>query len=136
WVYDGRTGDRISGPLPDQLAVGISRDGVLVAAGRSGKLTEYDPASLRPLGEYPGSRGTVAELQFSRDGTVLFGISYDQTVSVYDVATRSRVGDPIRGDAPNPGILVASARPDGRAVAVTGSSGVQIWDLDPDHLAD
>ena len=75
----------------------------------------------------------MGSLQFSADGTILLATSEDQTVAIYDVATRTRLGDPIPVDAPL--TVFGSLRPDGRAVAVSVSDGVAIWDLDPDHLA-
>ena len=73
-------------------------------------------------------------LQFSADSTTLLATSLDQTVSIYDVATRTRIGDPITAAAPvvYPGFL----RPDGKGAAVTVRDGVAIWDIDPEHLAD
>jgi hypothetical protein len=50
-------------------------------------------------------------------------------VSIYDTASRTRLGDPI------PWSAGASLRPDGAAVAVGTGDGVAIWDLNPQHLA-
>lgn len=64
---------------------------------------------------------------------MLVATSNDQTVSLYDIATGTRIGDPIPTDAPfsYPGFV----RPDGDAVAVTTRQGVAVWDIDPAHLA-
>jgi DNA-binding beta-propeller fold protein YncE len=60
---------------------------------------------------------------------VLVATSNDQTVSLYDIATGTRIGDPIPTDAPfsYPGFV----RPDGDAVAVTTRQGVAVRDIDP-----
>jgi hypothetical protein len=74
----------------------------------------------------------VNHLEFSRDGRLLLATSQDRTVSLYDMATKSRLGDPIpRGTGGGAGSL----RADGMAMAVGDGSGVAIWDLDPTHLA-
>jgi hypothetical protein len=72
--------------------------------------------------------------QLSRDGKVLLATSNDQIVSLYDVATLTRLGDPIPTAAPF--IVPGWLRPDGDAVAVTRREGRRLWDIDPAHLAD
>ena len=100
----------------------------------AGEITEYDLDTLRPIASFPVARGLVNTLQFSADSTTLLATSLDQTVSIYDVATRTRIGDPITAAAPfvYPGFL----RPDGKGAAVTVRDGGAIWDIDPEHLAD
>jgi len=53
-------------------------------------------------------------------------------VSLYDVASGLRLGDPIPTAAPFivPGFL----RPDGRSLAVTAQEGVALWDVEPSHV--
>ena len=111
----------------------VSLDGVLVGTS-AGEITEYDLDTLRPIASFPVARGLVNTLQFSADSTTLLATSLDQTVSIYDVATRTRIGDPITAAAPfvYPGYL----RPDGKGAAVTVRDGGAIWDIDPEHLAD
>ncbi len=130
-VFDGRTGIALEGSIRGPRWTSVSLDGVLVGA-RGGEITEYDLETLEPLGVFAGARGEVNTLQFSQDGKVLLAGSNDQTVSVYDVATRRRIGDAITTFSPQigPGHL----RPDGLAIAVNQREGVVIWDIDPDHL--
>jgi WD40 repeat protein len=132
-VYDGATGERLAGPLRGPQQTAVSLDGVLVGAS-AGEITEYDPDTLRPIATFPGARGEVNTLQFSNDSTTLIATSLDQTVSIYDVATHARIGDPIAAAAPlvYPGFL----RPDGKAVAVTVGNGVAVWNIDPHRLAE
>jgi hypothetical protein len=65
---------------------------------------------------------------------VLLAGANDQTVSIYDVATCTRIGEAIPTFSPwaSPGYL----RPDGREIAVNQRDGVVLWDVDPGHLAD
>jgi DNA-binding SARP family transcriptional activator/WD40 repeat protein len=132
-VHDGATGERLAGPLRGPGQTSVSLDGVLVGA-TAGEITEYDLDTLRPIASFPGARGEVNTLQFSADSKTLLATSLDQTVSIYDVATRTRIGDPIVAGAPfvYPGFL----RPDGNAAAITVRNGIAIWDIDPKHLAE
>ena len=119
-VHDGDTGEQIGPSLSGPGVSSVSLDGVLMAA-TGGDIARYDLATLERIADLPGARGEVNTLQFSRDGTVLLATSLDQTVSVYDVASGTRLGDPIASAAPfiYPGFL----RPDGGAVAVTDAHG-------------
>ena len=76
----------------------------------------------------------MSTLQFSRDAQVLLAGSSDQTVSIYDVATRTRIGDVIPTFSPfiGPGSL----RPDGKEIAVNQRNGVVLWDIDRERLAE
>jgi hypothetical protein len=63
----------------------------------------------------------------------------DQTVSVYDMPSGTRLGDPIPSDAPYVAAVAVyngHLRPDGHAVAITDRNGVAIWDLTPERLLD
>ncbi len=70
--------------------------------------------------------------QFSTDGKLLVAVSQDRTVSIYDVASRVRLGDPIPIELFTPS--TASVRPDGTAVAIGDGNGIAIWDVNPEHL--
>ncbi|MFC5379309.1 BTAD domain-containing putative transcriptional regulator [Aquipuribacter nitratireducens] len=127
-VHDGPSGRVVAGPSVGPSLTSVSPRGLLAGA-TGGDVGLYDLRTLERLADLPGARGEVNSLQFSRDGAILLATSNDQTVSVYDVATGRRLGDPIPTDAPlsYPGYL----RPDGRAIAVTDERGVVVWDLDP-----
>jgi WD40 repeat protein len=132
-VHDGRTGDRIGDRLVGPAVTSVSLDGVLVGA-EGGDITRYDLETLEPVATLPGARGDVSSLQFSSDGRVLLATSSDQTASLYDVATGTRLGDPLPTGAP--AIVPGWLRPDGGAVALTTRDGVAIWDIEPAHLAE
>jgi WD40 repeat protein len=131
-LFDGRTGDKLKEGMPGDAIVSIGGNRRLVGA-TAGNITEYDLDTLRPVGTFPGARGQVDSIQFSRDGSVMLAASNDQTVSVYDVATRTRIGDPLPTSSPL--IITGWLRPDGRAVDLNESGGVAVWDIDPAHLA-
>ena len=133
-VVDGTTGNRIGPPLRGFSSSIIAPDGTLVGAGFTGEVTQYDLRTLAPIGTFPGARGRIDQLMFSADGSLLMVGSRNQLLSIYDVATRTRLGDPIATDGPFDGPKGA-LRPDGRAVAVNHGDEFTIWDLDADHLA-
>ena len=72
--------------------------------------------------------------QFSDDGRTVMATSNDQTVSLYDLASGIRLGDPIPIESPLSygGFL----RPDGLQVAVTARGGVVTWNLESETLLD
>jgi DNA-binding beta-propeller fold protein YncE len=79
----------------------------------------------------------IEALEVSDDGRLLLVGSANQTVSIYDVATRTRLGDPIdTGRIIVDGFGGPVLRPDGNAIAVNGRDGLAIWNIEPDHLAD
>lgn len=132
-VLDGATGSVVAGPITGPDITSVSQDGTLFGTS-NGAITHYDLATLEPLGELAGARGEVNTLQFSDDGRLLLATSNDQSAALYDVESGIRLGDPISTSAPL--IFPAFLRPDGKALAVTDSTGVVVWDLDPEHLAD
>ena len=133
-VYDGRTGEQLAGPLHGPIVTSVSPDGVLVGGDGSGAITQYDLDTLEPIGAFPGTQNLVTHLSFSADGEILVAASLNQTLSIYDVATRTRLGDPVAEDFTF--FAGAAVRPDGKAVATNSPRGVAVWDIDPEHLAD
>jgi len=131
-VHDGRTGRALGEPMAGPWTTRVSADGTLLGAD-AGTITQYDLDTLRPIGNFPGESGQLSRIQFSSDGRVALVALNDRSLSVYDVATRSRLGDPIAADSPPD--WLGALRPDGKALAVTVADGIQIWDLDPDRLA-
>jgi DNA-binding SARP family transcriptional activator/WD40 repeat protein/energy-coupling factor transporter ATP-binding protein EcfA2 len=133
---DGRTGAPLGQTMLDTFTVNLAVDGAVLVGEYSGRITQYDLDTLEPTGAFPGARGAVERLDVSADGSRLLAGSLNQTVSIYDIATRTRLGDPITTDLPLTGGNGGPAlRPDGNAVAVNGLGGLAIWDLDPEHLA-
>jgi WD40 repeat protein len=130
-AYDGTTGRRLARGMDGVTLSSVSVDGILVGA-TGGQITQYDAETLMPVATFTAARGEINSLQFSRDATVLLATSNDQTISVYDVGSGIRLGDPVATAAPLivPGFL----HPDGTSFAATAREGVALWDLDPRHL--
>jgi DNA-binding SARP family transcriptional activator/WD40 repeat protein len=133
-IHDGTTGEQVGPRQFGPAEVAVSND-LFVVSAPTGEMTIYDLATLRPVGRLAG-RTMARSLTFSGDGTLLLVASQDDTVSLYDVATRTRIGDPIPARSPNPDLIPGFLRPDGGAIAVTDRNGVAVWDIAPDHLAE
>lgn len=133
-VYDGDTGKRLISGLPFQVRTVIGPDGEVVGASPTGPITQFDLETLRDVAQFPGSKGEVTSLQFSDDGRTLMVTAADQTVQLYDVKQRIRLGDPLLSQGS--GLLVqAYLRDDGSQVAMSTAQGVSVWDIDSSTLA-
>ena len=96
----------------------------------------YDLRTLRLLRTLPGNRGYLTGVQSDARGTTLATLGGDRTVAIYDAATAVAIGDPIT--IPDDEVNAIAFRPDGRELAIGGSqrTGMQIWDLNPQHWID
>ena len=83
-------------------------------------------SNLAVIASLPGARGFVSDLRFSADGALLAARGNDDTVSLYNVATRERIGDPIAAAADD----IIDVNPDGTELAIAKPDGVVIWSLD------
>jgi len=97
----------------------------------------YDPATLVRTTSLAGAHGFMSGLQFSEDGATLVASADDGSLSIYDMVSRTRLGDAAPLGAPGNG-LGANLRADGKAVVVSTptGNGAAIWDLDPQHWVD
>jgi WD40 repeat protein/uncharacterized caspase-like protein len=110
----------------------ISGDGrqCALASGNSVKL--LDPSARRNLATIIGHTGEVIAVNFSADGKLLSTVSIDSTIKIWDVSAvaitgRVELARTLSGIA----IPVESAAfgVDGRALAVSGSTSVSVWEL-------
>ena len=135
FAFDAETGDETARlDDPAIASVAVSTRGVVAAATRNGTIAIFDPNTLVETASLPAARGFVGELRFSDDGNTLLAASTDGTVSIYDMSTRTRLGDSVKIGQVGSNSLV-DLRGDGKQAAITGSggSGVVLLDLDPDH---
>ena len=108
-------------------AAQFSPDGRLYATSGSHKIQIWDTATgrLRSTLAYP-TDDLVSGMEFTEDGRTLATSSNDfKTVRLWDVA-RGRLRRTLTGRQGSVSALAFS--PDGRALAVGGSSIVQVWD--------
>ncbi len=135
FAFNAETGDEIASLDDVSIAsVAVSARGDVAASTRSGTIGIYDPNTLVEIASLPGARGLVSMLRFSDDGNTLLAASDDGTVSIYDIPTHTRLGDPMTlglvGDNSH-----VDLRGDGKEAAITRPDGIGVvlLDLDPDH---
>ena len=133
-VYDLETGRLLGTGLSGQLRTAVSATGRLVGGDAAGNVTEFDTETLEPVSSLPAARTAPSSLQFDDAGKLLLVTSADQQVQLYDVASRSRIGDPISSSSPN-GWVEGWLRPDGRAIAINAGSVVE-WAIDFDRAVE
>lgn len=119
------TATRADGPE----AVAFAPTGELYGGTETGAVLRYGTADLSQELTVPGARGWINSLQFSADGTTLAVTANDSTVTLIDLPTGQRLGDPIPTQAPFviPGFL----KPDGSELLITVRDGIAAWTLDP-----
>jgi DNA-binding winged helix-turn-helix (wHTH) protein len=108
--------------------------GHLVTVTSEGQVLELAPDTLEPVGTpFPGINGLATEVALSDDGRRLLVLGFDRTLHLYDVETRTQLGDAIPVGVSFAG---AALRGDGLEATVATDQGIAAWDLDPDHWVD
>ena len=105
----------------------------------NGEVEQLDTVHLSPVGDFPGAGAQIRTIQFSTEGRLMLATSDDQSLQLYDVDSRTMLGDPLHSSAPfnaNQQVNIANGwlRPDGKAIAVNQGDGVAVWSLDPNQL--
>jgi hypothetical protein len=98
-------------------------------AADDNRITRHDLGTLALTGALPGARGEVNGLELDAMGATLLATANDETVTLYDVDSGRRLGDPIPADVPLIG--QGHLRADGEAFLVNVAHGVQLWDARP-----
>ena len=127
--YDRHTGNllRTSAPGYPTIATG---GGHLVASRTDGHIAELDPVELVPTGApFAGVNGQAASMALDDTATRLVVSGMDTSIRIFDLATRTQLGDAIEAGT----CCSTSLRSDGTAAAMVTDTGVTIWDLDPAH---
>src|SRR5262245_8859320 len=126
WTYN----PSVSSGARDALALSNDNRQCAVTGGNTIKL--FDPAAGRSLATIIGHTGDVIGVNFSADGKFLATTSLDSTIKIWDVSAaaitgRAELARTLSGIA----IPVESAAfsDDGRALAVSGSNTVSLWEL-------
>jgi DNA-binding SARP family transcriptional activator/WD40 repeat protein len=162
---DVHTGELVGEPVAGLTHL-TTGGGILVAVTTDGHILQVDPDSLAPLGApFPGVTGPARDVALDRDGRLLMVRGEDNSIRIYDVASRTQLGDPIDLDHPGPlsrldhpwaavpfsdcgsegcrGTffrprtgLGAAVRADGGEVAATFGPGIVVWDLNRDRWFD
>src|SRR5215470_5249924 len=101
-----------------------------LASGNTIKL--IDPSARRNLATIIGHTGAVVAVNFSADGKLLATVGLDSTIKIWDVSAaaitgRVELARTLSGMA-SP-VQSAAFGVDGRALAVSGSTTVSVWEL-------
>jgi len=121
------------------VAVAFSPDGKLLACGQGGedgegKIHVIETETGKALRQVGGHQYGVTDLQFSRDGKVLFSTGRDTTlrmINVEDGKELGKLGKP-RGGQFTDWLSALAISPDERYFAASDISGhVQIWEASP-----
>lgn len=132
WSFDTATGQQLAYNNDSLLAnVRVSAENTIAAASIDGTLELLDPETLASIATLPGARGFIQGMFFSADGSLLLARGNDDTLSLYDIATRSRLGDSFDLPFDNGGSF--GLRNDGLEFAVATIDGTAVWDLNPEH---
>ncbi|MGN9845175.1 NACHT and WD repeat domain-containing protein [Nonomuraea sp. H19] len=114
----------------------LSADGGLsafwVLTGNDGSVAIWDVVGRREAGlriVVKGHTSFVPAKAFSPDGSILALAGSDQTVRLFDVATRRQIGEPLHGAATDQQSALAFSG-DGKLLATTAADGtVRLWDV-------
>ena len=70
--------------------------GIVVASTSDGRIAQLDPTSLEEIGApFAGINGPAQTLALDDAGRRLLVVGVDETLRIFDVATRTQLGDPI-----------------------------------------
>jgi class 3 adenylate cyclase/WD40 repeat protein/type II secretory pathway pseudopilin PulG len=133
WIYELPSGKEVGRIAQPALAGVTAGAGRLIVANINGTLALYDPTTAQKVQELPPSIGFMGQRSLSSDGNTLLGEGNDGSVSLYDLPTGSRLGDPFRPADALGGPI--SLRGDGMRASTMGPTGTVgvLWDLNPDH---
>jgi DNA-binding SARP family transcriptional activator/WD40 repeat protein len=127
---DPETGEPLGDPVAGFNLL-AARANVVVANTADGQLLVIDPDSLEPIGgPLPPITGPADAMALSDDGRRLAVLGADQMLRLYDVPSRTQLGDEIPVGLEGGAVAV---RDDGLEAVVTTDRGLVRWDLNPDH---
>jgi WD40 repeat protein/DNA-binding SARP family transcriptional activator len=115
------------------LAAAISTDArTLMTGGQTGIVRLWDLSAGAPLGApLAGLSGFADTVDLAPDGRTAVGADAAGNVLLWDVPTRSKIGDAFPGPVAGR-TAAASFTPDGRSVVVVSDTGAGwVWDVDP-----
>ncbi|SDJ26667.1 WD40 repeat domain-containing serine/threonine protein kinase [Nonomuraea jiangxiensis] len=128
-LWDLRTGRQIGAPLSGgddaPVSLAFSPDGTRLASCGEGSAYVWKVRSRERV--KVGDDGCLAAV-FSPDGDALATADSDKKTRLWDVRTRTRIGEPMAGHT---GKVVALAfSPDGQVLATSGDDGTaRLWDV-------
>src|SRR5262249_12874298 len=114
------------GPKRWVPALAVSPDGKTLASAdwSERRIKFWDLSSGREVDMLTGHQGSIKSLSFSPDGQTLVSRSIDQTVRLWEVATRREVAQ-----FDHPDVEWATFSPDGKTLAADNGDIVRLWDI-------
>jgi WD40 repeat protein len=148
WIDGGAKDDSLEHPEPVPITLGelpanvrpivavdLTEDGKIVAAGRGNKVYVYEVASGKEIAVLGGHKDIIQSLRFTPDGKKLAAGSYE-FVTLWDVPAdlNSPFADPKKFGPHVFRVLAIDFSPDGKLMATGGgepsrSGEVKIWDV-------
>lgn len=148
WIDAGAKDDSAEAPGPAPVTLGelppgvrpivavdLTADGKLVAAGRGNRVCLYEVASGKELAALGGHRDIIQSLRFSPDGKKLAAGSYEYA-TVWDLPgdPSAPVGEPRQFGPHAFRVLAIDFSPDGKLMATGGgepsrTGEVKLWDV-------
>jgi WD40 repeat protein len=148
WIDSGAKDDSAGQPTPSPITLGelpsgvrpivavdLTEDGKLVAAGRGNKVFVYEVASGKEIAALGGHKDIIQSLRFSPDGTKLAAGSYE-FVTVWDIPTdlATPFGEPKKLGPHVFRILAIDFSPDGKWIVTGGgepsrSGEIKVWEV-------
>jgi DNA-binding SARP family transcriptional activator/serine/threonine protein kinase/WD40 repeat protein len=132
-LFDGSTGEQLGDiPANDLRSAFITVTDQLFVGSLGGELVQYDLDTLAPIRSFGGSRGAIQEVFGTTDGSMIAARGGDGIVSLFDVASGTRIGPPFTA-TPDDQLLMSLAL-DGTTLAYGGGlhSAIKVVDLSPD----
>jgi hypothetical protein len=111
--------------------------GVFVARTVDGLILQLDPVTLEPVGTpFPGvvAGPGASWMWLDEDASWVIVVDGEPrwSMRIYDVATRTLLGDPVELGS-HPEFSLVAPRFDGMEAAIDTVDGILVWDLDPAH---
>jgi hypothetical protein len=111
-----------------------------VSIFRNRSIFRHDADTFDRIGSLPSGTGGLDAMSVSGDGRTLTTYDLNETVSVYDLSSGIRLGDPIpvvsEWSFPGGGSFSGAIRADGSELAVSVAAGVAVWNLRPSSHAE
>ncbi len=131
-VFDLDTGKEMARGLTGSKFTRVTAGGQVLGVAAD-QITVSSLETLDVSRHLSGPGGATRDLAVSADGRTALITTWDQQAWLYDIASGTRLGDPLTSDVPD--WAPAYLNPDGRTLILNSSHGVQQWDLDPAHHA-
>lgn len=139
YLFDLESHQRTSTPLhvhSDVVSsIAFAPNGGLFATAGGGTIAFWEPGTMTMVGKPVAAfNDYVTKLAFSPDGTLLASIGNNNTLTIWDVASRKPLGEPILLPEAEGFVDIAFGEDGNRLISVQGDGTVYSWDVSPAAL--